>query len=78
MLKEVGLDYLCVATLDDLAAWTKEAGLIDVAVRDLTGTVRPVWARRPASAGTAILLGDGRWSLGHGLRYIEIRGRKPG
>ena len=80
-LSAAGLDYLCAATLEDFRRWRQEAGLTDVEVLDLTDVVRPVWERRlsdPSVASAARhLLGSGPWSLGHGLRYIRVRGTKP-
>jgi SAM-dependent methyltransferase len=80
-LSAVGLDYLCVATPQDFQGWMDEAGMIDVEIRDLTAMVRPVWEKRLSNAPDARaahhLLGSGPWSLGHGLRYIRVRGTKP-
>ena len=80
-LSAAGLDYLCVATPDDFRRWLEEAGLTDVEVLDLTDVVRLVWERRlsdPSVVQAAShLLGSGPWSLGHGLRYIRVRGTKP-
>ena len=80
-LSAAGLDYLCVATPDDFRRWLEEAGLTDVEVLDLTDVVRLVWERRlsdPSVVQAAShLLGSGPWSLGHGLRYVRVRGTKP-
>ncbi len=76
-LAAAGHDYLCVATPDGFRSWRTAVGLVDVEVRDLTAIVRTVWERRRAGAGTEILLGDGPWSLGRGVRYIKVSGRKP-
>ncbi len=56
-LQAIGLDYLCAATPADFCSWMESAGLVDVAVEDLTPLVRPVWEQRrqanpdPADAG---------------------------
>ena len=80
-LSAADLDYLCVATSGAFGRWMREAGLTDVEVLDLSDVVRPVWERRlsdPSVASAAHhLLGPGPWSLGHGLRYVRVRGRKP-
>jgi len=73
-LEAIGFDYLCVATPGDFESWMRGAGLVDVAVEDLTALVRPVWERRTHNA---TLLGSGPWGLDGGLSYIKVRGRKP-
>lgn len=79
-LAAAGLDYLCVASVTDFEVWMKEAGMVDVVVRDITPMVRPVWERRLAGGRRAavaeLLLGGGPWGLGRGLRYVKVSGRR--
>jgi SAM-dependent methyltransferase len=80
-LEAAGLDYLCVATMDDFEGWMEEAGMIDVELADLTPLVQPIWRRRlsaaPETGALVHLFGSGPWSLGVGLHYIKVRGTKP-
>jgi len=83
-LQAIGLDYLCEATPADFCAWMESAGLVEVAVEDLTPLVRPVWEQRqrtdpdPAHReGYALLLEHPGIQMGEGIFYIYVCGRKP-
>ncbi len=83
-LQSIGLDYLCEATPADFCTWMEAAGLLDVAVEDLTPFVRPAWEQRqreypdPAHRmGYALLLEELHTRLGESIFYICVRGRKP-
>lgn len=83
-LERVGLDYICTATPDDFCEWMAAAGLVNVAARDLTDVVRPVWERRREQDSTVahqpgytLLLDDSDFRLGSGIFYIYLCGEKP-
>ncbi len=83
-LQAIGLDYMCEATPADFCSWMEAAGLVDVAVEDLTRFVRPVWEQRrrddldPAhQEGYSLLLEDPDTQLGEAIFYIYVQGRKP-
>ena len=83
-LEIIGLDYLCEGTPADFHKWMNEAGLINVAVLDLTTTLRSVWeARREVDrapshlAGYSYLLDHPQFGLGKAIFYVYVRGEKP-
>jgi SAM-dependent methyltransferase len=83
-LEVVGLDYLCEGTQADFRTWMSQAGLINVAVLDLTPTLRTVWdARREADRATShdtgysYLLDHPQFGLGRAIFYVYVRGEKP-
>ena len=83
-LATIGVDYLRQATRDDYHQWMKQAGLINVAIQDLTASVRQVWeARREADPspshqpGYSYLLDNPLYALGRAIFYIYVRGMKP-
>jgi SAM-dependent methyltransferase len=80
----IGLDYLCEGTQDDFRSWMTEAGLINIAVLDMTQVLRPVWEERSEAdkaishkRGYAYLLDDPGSRLGNAIFYIYGRGEKP-
>jgi ubiquinone/menaquinone biosynthesis C-methylase UbiE len=83
-LEIIGLDYLCQATQDDFRTWMITAGLVNVAVQDLTTNLRALWedrreADRAASheRGYSYLLDHPRYGLGKSIFYIYVHGEKP-
>jgi len=83
-LAGVGLTYLCEASKEDFQQWMEEAGLTDVHVVDVTSYVRQAWIWRRkqdpegmSRPGYRYLLEDNRYTLGKGLFYILVSGRKP-
>ena len=83
-LELVGLDYLCDGTLDDFRTWMTDAGLINVATRDLTPGLQAVWEGRQEidqaashQAGYSYLLDDPRYKLGRAIFYFYVSGEKP-
>ncbi len=83
-LNQIGLDYLCEGTTDDFRRWMQAAGLVDIAIRDLTPIVKRVWEHRrkqdPAPGhrtAYSLLLEDSPARLGAGLYYIYIKATKP-
>ncbi len=83
-LQVIGLDYLRESDTDDFKRWLTGAGLINVAVQDLTPTVRKVWEDRRGSdgvvthqAGYSYLLDDHPLGLGQAIFYIYAHGEKP-
>ncbi len=83
-LEILGLDYLCDGTPEDFRKWMKEAGLINVQVRDLTPLLREVWeARREVDRSTshemgyAYLLDNHKLGLGKTIFYIYVVGEIP-
>ncbi len=83
-LEVIGLDYLCEGSLQDFRSWMNEAGLVNVAIRDMTPTLRVVWESRREmdlaashQKGYTYLLDDPRYELGRAIHYIYVRGEKP-
>ncbi len=83
-LAQIGLDYLCEATISDFKRWMAEAGMTKVELLDLTPTVRKVWESRRDNdlsssheQGYATLLDNPATCLGRAIFYIYVRGDKP-
>lgn len=83
-LEQIGLDYLCAATMNEFRSWMTDAGLVNVKVSDMTATVRTVWESRRATdrveahqQGYIYLLDDPRYCLGRAIFYIYVHGDKP-
>lgn len=83
-LEIIGLNYLCEGTRDDFRSWMTAAGLVNVAMLDLTPIVRAVWEYRRDSdragshqMGYSYLLDDPHYGLGKAVFYIYVRGEKP-
>ncbi len=83
-LNRIGLDYLCEGTADDFRGWMQAAGLIDIAIQDLTPMVKRVWEHRSRQDTApdhrdaySFLLEDSPARLGDSLHYIYVRGTKP-
>lgn len=82
LLRKLGVGQLHEGTIGGLRGSIEDAGLVNLEIEDFTPSVRQVWEMRSKlddgrlSKGYGILLDHGPYSLGRGIQYLYIRGKR--